>query len=340
MSEDRIVVTGCRLAPYDLEFVRPWRSAGGTHRRRRGWTLLLETGPGVTGVGECAPLPEAGTESTDEARAALSEWVGAVTGMELGMLWETLDEEPPPPSVRCAFEGAIAHIRATRLGLPLARLINPGCSLTVPVNASIGAADEGLEARVVEASGAGFRVLKVKVGLSAPDDEFRSLYAAASRLPPRGAFRLDANGAWDEALARDWLDRLAGLPVESIEEPLAGANPDSLGRLQRSVTFPLALDESLARYAAEGLLADPPVRRIVIKPTVAGGIRPARRLVEQAGAQVAFTTSLEAAPGRWLVAHLAAALGSDCHHGLDTGRWFASDLGAGPAIVDGECRLA
>jgi o-succinylbenzoate synthase len=340
MNEGRVIINGCRLAPYDLEFVRPWRSASGTYTRRQGWTLLLETGLGVTGIGECAPLPEAGTETADEARAALSEWVEAVAGMELDTLWVALDNEPPPPSVRCAFEGAVAHIRATRLGLPLARLINPGCRLIVRVNASIGTADQGLEERVAAAAGAGFHVLKVKVGMGEPDDEFQSLRVAASRLPPGGAFRLDANGAWDGESAREWLGRLAGLPIESIEEPLAGADPDGLRRLQQSVTFPIALDESLPRYAAEGLLADLPVRRIVIKPTVAGGIRPARRLVEQAATEVVFTTALEAAPGRWLVAHMAAALGSHCHHGLDTGQWFAADLGAGPVIVAGECRLA
>jgi o-succinylbenzoate synthase len=332
-------ITGCRAVPYDLPFARPWRTAHGTMERRRGWTILLETDADVTGLGECAPMPEAGTERPGEAEAALSTWLDRAVGLDLDALWEAVDREPPPASVRCALEGAIADACASIAGVPLARLIDPDAPLVIGVNASVGAADDDLGRRARAALEAGFRVLKVKVGAGPAQDEMALLRALASGLPTDASLRIDANGAWDQKAAFECLRALSGLPVESVEEPLAGADPELLGRMQDAVPFPLALDESLPRYLAEGRLAGLPVRRVVIKPTVLGGIRPCRRLVAGTRAEAVFTTTLEAAPGRWLVAHLAAAMGSDCPHGLDTGRWFADDVGEGPPVAAGRCRL-
>jgi o-succinylbenzoate synthase len=332
-------ITGCRAVPYDLPFVRPWRTAHGTMQRRRGWTIQIETDAGVTGVGECAPMPEAGTERPEEAGATLSAWLDRAVGMGLDALWEAVDREPPPVSVRCALEGAIADACASIAGVPLARLIDPDAPLEIPVNASVGAADDGLARRARAALDAGFRVLKVKIGAGPAQEEMARLRALASGLQKHASLRLDANGAWDEKTALRWLRALSDLPVESVEEPLAGADPELLGRLQGAAPFPLALDESLPRYLAEGRLAELPVRRVVIKPAVLGGIRPCRRLVARTPAEAVFTTALEAAPGRWLVANLAAAMGSDCPHGLDTGRWLAEDVGEGPPVAAGRCRL-
>lgn len=300
---------------------------------------MLETDTGTTGIGECAPLPEAGTETPEQAEAALSRWLGRIPGMDLDSLWGALEEEPVPPSVRCALEAAVAHVRATRRQVPLARLINPDASLEFPVNASIGVARAGLGERARAAIAAGFSVLKVKVGAGMAHEEQACMLDLASGLGPGTSLRIDANGAWDAATALQWVPVLEKLPVESVEEPLSDADPAGLRAMQQDLPFPLALDESLPRYVDQGLLGDFPVRRMVIKPMVAGGIRPCRRLVDQTRAQAVFTTTLEAAPGRWLVAHMAAALGSDCHHGLDTGRWLAEDVGAGPVIKAGRCRI-
>lgn len=340
MSGEGVRVVACRCVPYDLGFSRPWRTARGTLTRRRGWTIVLETDAGVSGFGECAPLADAGTEAPEQAEASLSGWLGRIPGMDLDSLWAALETEAAPPSVRCALEGAVAHVRATRQGVPLARLINPEAPLEFAVNASIGVADAGLTDRASAAIAAGFSVLKVKVGAGPAQDEQRCLLAIAQDLHPGISFRIDANGAWDAAAALRWIPVLEQMPIESVEEPLRDADPKALRAMQRDVSFPLALDESLPRYLADGLIDDLPVQRVVIKPMVAGGIRPCRRMIEQSSAEAVFTTTLEAAPGRWLVAHMAAALGSDCHHGLDTGHWLAEDVGTGPVIEAGRCRLA
>jgi hypothetical protein len=71
---------------------------------------------------------------------------------------------------------------------------------------------------------------------------------------------------------------------------------------------------------------------------VLGGLCPALGLAAT-GSELVVTTTVDAAPGRWMAAHLAAALDSGLAHGLDTGGWLAEDVGAGPVIDRGRCRL-
>ncbi len=339
MIDDRVRIAETRIDPYRLGLLRPWRTARGELAHREGWVLRFMDEDGQTACGECAPMPEAGTESFDAAGAGLEAWCDRIRGLSLADVWRSVDEDEITPAVRCAVEAAAITLAARRRGLPVARLLNPEAGGKVAVNAAIGAADNTLIHRIREASQRGFRVLKVKVGVGDAGEELGLLQGVAARLPPEISFRLDANGAWDERVARSFLEGLAGLPVESVEEPLAGADPEGLLRLARVAPFPLALDESLPRLIADGWSTRLPAQRIVVKPMVLGGIRPAMRLARKSGRTVIVTTTLEAAPGRWIVAQLAAALDTGLCHGLDTGGWLAEDVSEGPTVESGICRV-
>lgn len=303
--------------------------------------MFMTTDDGVAGCGECAPLAQAGTEREAVAHESLQHWAGRIAGMRLSKLWQLLDDESIGPAVRCALEGAVLDVAARRRREPLARLLSPSAPLVIAVNAAVGAADEGLGSRVAEAVGEGFSVLKIKVGVGSVEDELDSLRACAAKLAPGITMRLDANGAWDMTAARAWMRELEGLPIESVEEPLSVAGPDDLRDLQRGVGWSLAADESLIPLMDLSGPGDLPVRRMVIKPMVVGGVRRSLRLAASAGdREVVVTTTLEAAPGRWLAAHLAAAMDDGLAHGLDTGRWLSADVGSGPQIRRGTCRLA
>jgi L-alanine-DL-glutamate epimerase-like enolase superfamily enzyme len=196
----------------------------------------------------------------------------------------------------------------------------------------MGAADAGLPGRVAAALAEGYRVLKVKLALAPLEDELAVLEALA--LPGDAALRLDANGGWNEREARTALPRLAALPVESLEEPLAGADPRTLAALQAMAAFPLALDESLAHVAASL-----PVRRQVLKPMVAGGPRALIRRAHRGGVETVLTGTVDTATGLWHAAQLAAALDSPLAHGLATGDWLTETLGPVLPIHAGVLRL-
>lgn len=332
----------CRIEPYDLEFTEAWRSARGQAARRRGHVLWLEDEAGLIGAGECAPLPMAGTESPEAALSWLETSAASLMGsaVEAGLAGFQVSADHPAAS--CALECALLDLISARAGRTLRRWLSPDSRDRFRVNGSIGVLDRQVGGRARSAMAAGFDVLKVKLATAPPEAERAALAELVAILPAGVRLRLDANGGWDEPTAREWLRVLEGWPIESLEEPIRAPSLTSLERLQTGCDFPLALDESLPDLLAAGLPDDSGLRRAVLKPAVLGGARRTLAVagrLRELGVECVVTTTLEAAPGRWLVAQCAAALDDGLAHGLDTGGWLARDLGPGPPLIDGWCRL-
>jgi o-succinylbenzoate synthase len=331
-----------RIEPYDLPFAAVWRTARGRADRRRGACLLLEDEAGRTGIGECAPLLMAGTESPDAALAWLETTADSLVGRTALAALDAFEASAAHPAASCAAECALLDLVSTQAGRPMRDWLTAAGRDRFRVNASLGALDRQVESRARSAIASGYEVLKIKLGSAPADRERAALAELASTLPAGVRLRLDANGAWDETEARQWVRLLREWPIESLEEPLRQPSLASFEKLQGDCDFPLALDESLPGLLAAGLPDRPGLRRAVLKPAVLGG---ARRTLAVAGRLRAYgtecvvTTTLEAAPGRWLVAQCAAALDGDLAHGLDTGSWLAEDLGDGPPLAGGWCRL-
>jgi o-succinylbenzoate synthase len=325
MPADTLIVR-FELLPYHLPLRREWRSARGTIRHRSGWLVRLIDARDRTGLGDCAPLPEAGTELPERAGQALRLLARALPGRTPPQALSALPAGPP--AARAALEAALLDLQAQTAGLPLRRLLDAGAPDRVRINAALGP---------LAAVSHGFTVLKLKVGLAPVTEELAALAQIAAGLPPGATLRLDANGAWNEPAAAAFIAGCRALPVESLEEPLGHPDPGRLARLQGGAGFPLALDESLAGGTPPVPL---PVRRLVLKPATLGGLRPALALAAQAratGCECVVTTTLESAVGAWAAAQLAAAVdpASRRAHGLATGAWFARDLAPAPSPAAG-----
>jgi o-succinylbenzoate synthase len=287
------------------------------------------------GYGDCAPLPAAGTEDEAAAWAWLCAWRERALGRPLRSALQDLAEaDVRSPTGQFAAECAMADVAAQLEGLPLARWLDPSTdsARSVPVNAALGGlvvlTPEDLAASAAE----GYRVFKVKVGVEALDVELDRLARLADALPPGGQFRLDVNGAWTLHQARRALTALDELPIEALEEPLRHPDLDALSLLQARVGFPLALDESLTRGAWPDLSAVP-VRRLVLKPAVLGGLRRTlamARAAQAVGLEVVVTSLIETSAGLWPTLQLAAAVGSPIPQGLATAGWLTQDLGEPP----------
>ncbi|MDD5240567.1 MAG: o-succinylbenzoate synthase [Sulfuricella sp.] len=335
-------LAGCSLIPYSLPLRQPWVSASGKFAVREGWLIRLETDAGLTGYGDCAPLPQAGTENRESADSRLAGWAAELSGLSPETALDRLGTAAGTPAARCGFETALLDLLAQQAGLSLARWLNPRSLPMVKVNAMIGLLDRQAATRALVAVEAGFSVLKMKVGMASPKEEVALLRDLAGCLPPGILLRLDANCAWDWGDAKEFLGVLSGLPVESVEDPLANPDESGLSRLQAAVPFPLAADESLLKMGEDALLDHPPVRRIVLKPMVLGGLRPAlslARRAQEAGLECVVTTTVDSAVGARAALHLAAAVANDLAHGLSTSAWLAGDLGIPPQPVKGRMQL-
>ena len=340
---DRLRIDRFRIRPFDLPLRRDWHSARGGFERRRGWLVCAET-DGAIGFGDCAPIPAAGTEDPESAKSALLNACARAPGRSVGEILEMLDTGyAATPAARFALECALLDLLSRAEGVPLRRLLAADASDVVPVNGILGALATLTAADLQQAAVAGFRVVKLKVGIEKPASEIARLTALAPFVPTDMQLRLDANGAWGYDEACRILDQLAGLPIESLEEPLRIPDPSRLHALQERAGFPLARDESLAGLTADADLGGLGVRRIVIKPAVVGGPRSAldlSRRAATAGLEVVVTGVVESAAGLWPTAQLAAATGSALPHGLATADWLAEDLGVVPRLCGAHLSLS
>lgn len=322
-------ILNANLTPYCLPLKHPWVSRRGRFTARVGFLVKLEGDGGVIGVGECAPLTDAGTESFPVSESWLRRELPARLDQEVE---EALNGLPSPgnaPAARCGLETALFDLLAKAKGTSIAALLSPSPAETVSVSGHGGALDEEVENRLPD----GFSVVKVKVGLAPVEEELGRLQQL-KHLDL--TWRLDANQAWDEAEAARFIEGLEGLAVDSLEEPLRSPDPEAWRRLQERTPIPLARDESLADLALQEISA----RRIMLKPMVLGGLRPALSLARSSGAEAVVTTTIDAAVGTWAAVHLAAALpGPKLAHGLATSDWLMEDVGTPPPIDNGVIRL-
>ena len=296
--------------PYALPLKHPWQTSRGEIGERRGRLLRLQSTDGLTGWGDCAPLPEFGI---DEAAA------------------EAFAEET-----------AQLDLIAQQAGLPLNAWLSGEAPVTaLAVNCGFWAFFATDRSILKKAAEDGFTVIKFKVGVRPVAEEIANLHRLAADLPPGLSLRLDANRAWNFHDAQTFLTACAGLPIDGLEEPLAEPNSDFLQNLQATVAFPLAIDESIHLLDAD-FFRHPPVRRLVIK-LARHGLLASVELALRArasGLEVIVTSSLESACGLLACAHLAAAVAPDAVHGLATADWLAEDTGTPPAIVAGHLQLS
>ena len=295
---------------YCLPLRQPWQSNRGSFSERHGRLRRLQTENGLTGWGDCAPLPEFGIDET--AAAALAE------------------------------ETARLDLAAQAGGCALAEWLGgvaPPAS--VAVNTVLGAIFTVDERALRDAIAAGFTLVKLKAGVAPPAAELARLREICARLPAGVRLRLDANGAWDAEVAAAFVAGCRTLPIDGIEEPLRAPTTALLRALQDAASFPLAIDESI-HLLDDDFWRSPPVRRLVIKPARLGGLRASveiARRARAAGIECVVTSALESACGLTALAHLAAAIAPEACHGLAIAGLFATDAGQPPELTGGRMRI-
>jgi len=301
-----MTVVAADWLPYALPLTRPWQTSRGVTHTRHGRLLRLHSADGRCGWGDCAPLPDFGI---DEAAAT-------------------------------AFAEECAHLdlAAQAAGLPLDAWLSGSTPVgSLAVNAVAGPIFDLTPAHFT----GGFSVFKIKVGSGDAAAEIAHLQRLCRDLPGHLRLRLDANAAWDFATAREFLAACADLPVDGIEEPLRAPDPECLRQLQAGLPFPLAIDESTQLLDA-AFFAEPPVRRLVVKPARQGGLLASRdlaRRAQAAGIEVVVTSALESPCGLLACAHLAAAVAPNAVHGLATADCFAEETASRPTIRQGRLYL-
>jgi len=348
-------VLAARASLARLRFARPVRTARGDFMERRSVIFAIDDDDGRTGHGEAAPWPGFGTESADEALAALMDATRLLRGLgiepgewpaHVALLLRNA------PAARAAVQGALCDLAARRAGVTLADFLAlrgvPFCGAVmreVPVQALLVEREPGaLRVEAVRAAAAGFRAAKIKLGAATLDEDLARARTARLGLGPAILLRGDANGAWSERAAGEALAALESFDFDFVEQPLPAEDVAGLARLRRRSTVRIAVDESIStEEGALRVIAAEAAQVFVLKPAMLGGAARTLEiatLARKAGSDVVFSHAFESAVGAHHALHAAAAWGdSGAQHGLRTAGLFVRDVADPVDSHDGRAAL-
>ena len=326
-------ISGCRIFRYRLPLAQPPTLAGRVIREREGVLIRIDSDAGVSGWGDVAPLPTFSRESLEDAMAELATLGELLRGARLrarardpGLQPELETEAAASPSVRFGLETALASLSAQieREGGP-----NLPCfDGAVPVSGLLAGSRTQVLARARRLRDAGFRAVKLKVGMRPVPEDIALAQTVRTVLGDGVALRLDANRSWELEQAVRFGRELGAAAVEYLEEPLR--DPSGLEDFFDATGIAVALDESLPELRPDDLEERRAVGAVVLKPTLLGGVGRAREWIARAlelNIRPVVSGCFESGVGTLALAELAwSATGDAVPAGLDTYQWLDADV--------------
>lgn len=276
-------LTHLTLREIRLPLREPFRISSGVAHERRILLLQGRDGHGTVAWSECvaSEAPNYSPETVDTAWLAIREWLAPlVLGQAFrdpGEVHERLERAVRGhPMAKAALEMLAWDVIARGSGVPLARLLG-GATERVPVGISLGIQERpaDLVERAMRARDEGYRRIKLKI---APGADLDFVSAVRDAVGPEVAVSADANGAYRLTDAAH-LKRLDAFGLQMLEQPLAADDLVRHAALQRELTTPICLDESITNAdRAADMVTLGSGRIINIKPGRVGGLTMARAI--------------------------------------------------------------
>lgn len=249
--------------------------------------VSIETDEGVTGYGESVGLFHQTAEAfiANELRPLLLgedplriEYL--LHRLEHLIEWNSFAAYPI-----AAIDTALYDLKGKATGVPVYELLGGLYRPEVRFDGLIHLHDPETDAATaVNYVRQGFRTLKVKTGPDAALDE-RRLDAIRAAVGDDIALRIDYNMALSPRTAVRTIERLAPFGIEYVEQPTPAWDIDGLAEVARSVSIPIAADESCqSPRDAMRLVEKRACEVFCVYVSEAGGITRAREIVAIANA--------------------------------------------------------
>lgn len=354
-----------RVVPRLFHFKQPAGTSRGVYTQRRVWYVVItstDASRPLSGIGECAPLPDLSCDYVPEYEAVLREFCARLEREG------TFDAESlrPYPSMLFGVETAVLSAKASLRGDYTCLYDTPFTrgeqSITINGLVWMGSHDEMLR-RMEEKLEGGFGCVKLKIGAIDFDHELDLIRKLRQRFTAEDVIlRVDANGAFSAEEARDRLQRLSEFDIHSIEQPIRAGQWEEMSRLCRVTPLPIALDEELIGInepqEKRRMLETVRPQYIILKPSLHGGLSGAEEWMREAdrlGIRYWVTSALESNVGLNALAQWASTFmqdGTETHLAADTpdlrgngphmDAGMPQGLGTGQLFVDNfqGCRLS
>lgn len=298
----------------DLPYKKPFTISMGTSYSSTDVVVKLIDDEGRIGWGEASPSRRVTGESEDTILAAMRVLAPMVINED------PLDIE----EIERKLSSAILGNTAAKLALEMAALDLKGKILGVRLRDLLGGHAERVEtdftigimrpeemaADALKHVEAGFRILKLKVGVDVEEDVAR-VKAVRDAVGDSIRIRVDANQGWTVKQAKRALSMMERYDVELAEQPVKWYDLEGMAELTRESPIPIMADESV--HSARDALLIAKMRAadyINIKLTKAGGLLEARRIAavsEAAGIPNMIGCMMEGGVSITAAVHFAAA---------------------------------
>jgi L-alanine-DL-glutamate epimerase-like enolase superfamily enzyme len=263
----------------------PFTIARGTTTATENVVVTLEH-DGCVGYGAAAPSARYG-ETTATVEALLPDLLAVVEAVGDPHARRRLQDRlcavaRDNPAARAAVDVALWDLAGKLLEAPVYRLLGlssdpDGCP---PTSVTIGIDEtETMTRRAEDAVGAGYPILKVKLGT----DRDLELVESIRDVAPEVTLRVDANEAWTPKEAVRKCHALAEYDVEFVEQPVPAEHSAGLRHVSERSPLPIAADESGVTAADVPAIADR-CDIVNLKLMKTGGITPALEVIHTARA--------------------------------------------------------
>lgn len=295
---------------------RAIRGGRGSHTVSPFLLVKVLTDAGVTGLGEVSCTPRWSGEDSVTAAHYIRNFLGPLLLGEDPTQIERLARQLHSAVAnnfftKAALEMALWDILGKVAGLPLYRLLGGPVRSFVPTKFSVSGVEPAKAAEIASwAAGAGFKSMKVKVGME-PAQDIARVRAVRETVGAGVRVGIDANGGWAPGVAIETIRRMSSYDIWFAEQPVAPRNLDGMAEVRRRVDVPVIADESVftledAHSVARSQAAD--VLSVYVGK--AGGIGPARKIAavaEAAGLGCTVGSNLEMGVAAAAMIHLAMA---------------------------------
>lgn len=301
----------------------------------------------IVGLGEAAPLKGLSIDDRSDFEKVTQQYCLQVEqGLALGKSPTTILDavDKQFPALKLGFEMALRDMEnGGRRVYFESNLVDD--QLAIPINGLIWMNNkEHMLSQVKEKIAAGFHCIKMKIGAIDFEQECAILAHIRKQYGPQDIMlRVDANGAFQPAEAREKLEQLSKYKLHSIEQPIQAGNTKVMRQLCEESPLSIALDEELIGVFGlerkEAMLRAIKPQYIILKPTLLGGFEATDEWIQLAnkmGIGWWITSALESNVGLGAIAQYTAQLPFKSYQGLGTGSLFHNNIPSPLTIIGGE----
>ena len=324
---------------YILDFKRPSGTSRGVMTEKETWFIVLEQ-EGKKGIGECGILRGLSIDDRPDYEEKL-RWTCDNINFGKDQLWEALLEFP---SIQFGVEMAFQSLESETPFLLFPSDFTNGTK-SILINGLVWMGEESfMKQQIEEKLAQGFRCIKLKIGAIDFDKELQLLrFIREYFTPEQVEIRVDANGAFDTALALDKLTQLSEFKLHSIEQPIQKNHTDRMAELCKTTPFPIALDEELIGVFSvvekEQLLEKIKPQYIILKPSFVGGFRGTQEWISLAEKHKIgwwITSALESNIGLNAIAQWTFLQHNLMPQGLGTGALYTNNFDCPLEVSEGQ----